>query len=142
MHLGKKHEAKPLLISVLYKAFLFGLLVFGFHIVEEVIKRLVHGKNMVGAFHDVRIDDLLARSVVVFCTFIPLFLFLELRRAVGEDRFRDLLVRTGATAKSNLLAGKRTKNRPQQNLLVRPTTPIETYAPPHQKIMDWTVARC
>jgi hypothetical protein len=102
LHLGKKHEAKPLLISALYKAFLFGLLVFGFHIVEEVIKRLVHGKNMAGAFHDVRIDDLLARSVVVFCTFIPLFLFLELRRSVGEDRFRDLLVRTGATAKSDL----------------------------------------
>jgi FtsH-binding integral membrane protein len=47
-HLGKKHEAKPLLLSAVYKAFLFGLLVFGFHIVEEAIKRLWHGENIAG----------------------------------------------------------------------------------------------
>jgi hypothetical protein len=40
-HLGKKHEAKPLLYSAVYKAFLFSLLVFAFHIVEELIKRLI-----------------------------------------------------------------------------------------------------
>jgi hypothetical protein len=45
-HLGKKHEDNPLFISILYKAFLFALLVFGFHVVEEIIKGLVHGKNM------------------------------------------------------------------------------------------------
>src|SRR5271155_2047097 len=39
-HLGKKHEVKPLFESATYKAFLFSLLVFAFHIVEEVIKRL------------------------------------------------------------------------------------------------------
>jgi len=39
-HLGKKHEAKPLLQAAVYKAFLFTLLVFGFHVVEEVIKLL------------------------------------------------------------------------------------------------------
>ena len=101
VHLGKKHEAKPLLVSALSKAFLFSLLVFGFHIVEEIVKRLVHGKNMAGALHDVRIDDLLARSVIIFCTFIPLFLFLELRRVLGDNKFYDLFLRTGATAKSD-----------------------------------------
>ena len=101
-HLGKMHEAKPLLFSAANKAFLFGLLVFGFHLIEEVIKRLLQGKNMAGAFHDIRIDDLLGRSVVVFCTFIPLFAFRELRRVLGEDKFRDLFFRTGATAASDL----------------------------------------
>jgi hypothetical protein len=89
-HLGKKHEAKPLLVSAVYKAFLFGLLVFGFHIVEEAIKRLWHGDTVAGAFHDMRIDDLLARTLVVFGTFIPLFGFLELRRVLGDDKFDDL----------------------------------------------------
>ena len=89
-HLGKKHEAKPLLISAVYKAFLFSLLVFGFHIVEEAITRLWHGDTMAGAFHDLSIEDLLARSLIVFGTFIPLFGFLELRRVLGDDKFDDL----------------------------------------------------
>ena len=102
MHLGKKHESKPLFFSTVYKSFLFGLLVFAFHIVEEVIKRVVHGQQIVGAFHEIRLDSLLARSVVIFCTFIPLFAFLELRRVLGEDYFDPLFFRTGAAAKPEL----------------------------------------
>src|SRR5277367_4787459 len=79
-HLGEKHETKPLFQAALYKAFLFGLLVFAFHIVEEVIKVLWHRENMMIAFHKVRMDELLARTVIVFCTFIPLFAFRELKR--------------------------------------------------------------
>ena len=99
-HLGKKHETKPLFQSAIYKAFLFGLLVFGFHIVEEVIKVLWHGQSMVDAFHKIRIDELLARTLIVFCTFIPLFAFRELGRVMGEGKFRDLFFRTGAIAET------------------------------------------
>jgi hypothetical protein len=99
-HLGKKREAKPLLQVAVYKAFLFSLLVFAFHIVEEVIRLLVHRENMASALHHVRIDDLLGRSLVVFCTFITLFAFRELQRVLGEETFRDLFFRTGASAKS------------------------------------------
>jgi hypothetical protein len=98
--LGKHHETKPLFQSAIYKAFLFSLLVFGFHIVEEVIKVLWHGESMVSAFHKVRIDELLARTLIVFCTFIPLFAFRELRRVMGEEKFRDLFFRTGAEAET------------------------------------------
>ena len=101
-HLGKKHEAKPLLQSAVYKAFLFTLLVFGFHVVEEVIRLLLHRENMATALHEIRIDDLLGRSLVVFCTFITLFGFRELQRVLGEDNFRALFFRTRATAKSDL----------------------------------------
>jgi hypothetical protein len=79
-----------------YKAFLFGLLVFGFHIVEEAIKRLLHGQNMASVFSDMHIDDLLGRSLVVFCTFIPFFAFRELRRVLGEDKFNALFFGPGA----------------------------------------------
>src|SRR5271165_3153393 len=41
--LGRKHENKPVLISAVWKAVVFGLLVLAFHVVEEVIKRLLHG---------------------------------------------------------------------------------------------------
>jgi hypothetical protein len=95
-HLGKKYEARALLLSSVYKAFLFGWLVFGFHIVEEAIKRLLHGQNIASVFHDMRVDDLLGRSLVVFCTFIPFFAFRELRRVLGEDKFSALFFHSGA----------------------------------------------
>ena len=100
VHFGKKHEAKPLFYSCAYKAFVYGVLVFAFHIVEEVIKRLIHGKAIVVAFREVRIDDLLARSVIIFLTFIPFFAFRELGRVMGPDKLRDMFFRTGAPSKS------------------------------------------
>jgi hypothetical protein len=102
VHLGKKHEAKPLLQSAVYKALLFTLLVFGFHVVEELIRLLLHRENMGRALHEIRIDDLLGRSLVVFCTFITLFAFRELQRVLGKDNFRAMFFRAGTPAKSDL----------------------------------------
>ena len=99
--LGKKHEAKPLLLAAIHKAFLFTLLVFAFHVVEEVIRLLIHRENMATALHEIRIADLLGRSLVVFCTFIPLFAFRELQRVLGEESFRALFFRTGTPSKSD-----------------------------------------
>jgi hypothetical protein len=99
-HLGKKHESKPLFQSALYKALLFSVLVFGFHIVEEAIKRRWHGENFATAYHGIHINELLARSVIVFCAFLPLFAFRELRRVLGEQQFWSLFFRDGATTKT------------------------------------------
>jgi hypothetical protein len=100
--LGKKYETRPLLVSSAYKAVLFSLLVFAFHIVEEVIKHFLHGDNIAGAFHNVRIDDLLARSILVFCTFLPFFSFRELGRTLGKDKFLDLFFQSRSTANARL----------------------------------------
>src|SRR5277367_4110467 len=100
-HIGKKHESKPLFLSALYKAFVFSLLVFAFHIVEEAIKRRWHGETFATAYHGIRVNELLARSVVIFCAFLPLFAFRELRRVLGEDNFSTLFFRNGATTKTD-----------------------------------------
>jgi hypothetical protein len=89
--LGRRHENKPLILSALWKAFIFGALVYLFHIVEEGIKRLVHGSEVVTTPRELRFDQLVARSVIVFCIFVPLFAFRELRRVMGEEKFRTLL---------------------------------------------------
>jgi hypothetical protein len=102
IRLGKKQETKPLIYSALYKAFLFGLLVLAFHILEEAIKELVHGRTIRAALHEVRIDDLLARSLIIFFTFIPLFAFREIHRVLGEDQFRNLFYRSRETPKPGL----------------------------------------
>src|SRR5450755_623583 len=100
-HVGKRDETKALLLSAVWKAFLFGLLVFGFHVVEEMVKRLIHGSNVEAASHEIRVDQLLGRSLIVFCTFVPLFAFREFRRAMGEDKFRDLVFGANKKRKSD-----------------------------------------
>src|ERR1035438_8533500 len=70
VHVGRRGETKPLVLSALWKAFIFTLLVFAFHVLEEVIKRLIHGDAMAEASRNIRIDELLGRSLVVFCVFI------------------------------------------------------------------------
>ncbi|HUN89176.1 MAG TPA: hypothetical protein VMU28_10320 [Terriglobales bacterium] len=89
--LGKRHEDKSLFVSTVWKAFVYGLLVFVFHIVEEVVKRLIHGADITHASRALRIDQFAGRAIVVFCTFIPLFAFREFRRVMGEEDFRSLV---------------------------------------------------
>jgi hypothetical protein len=94
--LGRKYEERPLIQSAAYKALLFVLLVFAFHLVEELVKRFLHTGHFAGAFSETHMNDIVGRGVVVFCTFLPLFAFREARRVLGEQRFLDLFFRSGA----------------------------------------------
>jgi len=105
MRVGTRYEKKALLYSATWKAFVFGWLVFAFHVLEEVIERLVRGKDLAGALQDVRLDDLLLRTIVVFCTFIPLFAFRELRRVIGQDRFRAMVFRSLSSSEAKPSSG-------------------------------------
>jgi hypothetical protein len=96
VHVGRRYESRPLLQSTLYKAVLFTLLVFAFHVVEEVIKHLVHGVPVVRLPQEIHIDELLGRSILVFCVFIPLFAYRELRRILGDEKFHNLVFRSAA----------------------------------------------
>ena len=95
-HLGREWESKPLYLSVLYKSFVFGLFVFAFHVVEEFIKRIIHHDPFGTVLHNLKLDETIARSIVIFCAFVPLFAFRELGRVVGEERFNALLFKPRA----------------------------------------------
>ena len=81
--------------SSVFKAFLFGLLVFAFHVAEDAAKGVLHGENMAEAFQNMRINDLLRRSLVIGCTFVPFFAFREVRRVLGEEKFQGLFFFSG-----------------------------------------------
>jgi hypothetical protein len=88
---GRRFEDKSLFVSAVWKAFIFGLLVFAFHVVEEIIKRLIHGADMTEASRGMRLDQFAARSIIVFVTFVPLFAFREFRRIMGEEEFQTMV---------------------------------------------------
>jgi hypothetical protein len=100
IRLGKKHESKPLILAVLYKAFLFSLLVAAFHILEESVKRLVF-QIQIGF----RVDEMLLRNLVVFSFLIPFFAFWELRRVLGEGKLFDLFFRRRQESNSDVSIG-------------------------------------
>ena len=95
VHFGREFDKRPLYQAALYRAFMFTLLALAFHFVEEFVKiRLIHGGAPGSVLHEIRINDLIGRSLVVFCTFIPLFAFLDLRRVLGGDKFYTLFFRS------------------------------------------------
>jgi len=94
-HLGKMSKARPLFQVAIYKSFLYCLLVLAFHFVEEFVKRLIHGDPAGTVLHEIRINDLVGRNIVIFCMFIPLFAFMELRRVLGIEKVNSLFYKTG-----------------------------------------------
>jgi hypothetical protein len=95
-HLGRRAEARPLHQTVLYKAILYSILVLAFHFLEEFIKRIINHKPFGTVLHEIDYNDLSAKTIVIFCVFIPLFCFTELRRILGEDKFHALFHSTPA----------------------------------------------
>jgi hypothetical protein len=89
-HLGRRYETRPLYQVVLYKSFVYGLLVFVFHLVEDFVKRLIHGEPRGTVFHNIDLNDLASRTIVIFLAFIPLFAFMELGRIIGEEELHAL----------------------------------------------------
>ena len=81
--LGKRFECKALLVSAVWKALVFGWLVFAFQVVEEVIKRLIHGADLAKASRDLRFEQFASRAIIAFGVFISLFAWREFRRTMG-----------------------------------------------------------
>jgi|ERR1700728_1870887 len=94
INLGGRFEQKPVLCSAIAKATMFAWLVFVLHLLEEMLKNLLVGKTVTAVFEDIRLDDLLMRTIVIVCAFVPLFIFREVRRVVGRDVLRNILLRS------------------------------------------------
>ncbi|WP_433967005.1 hypothetical protein [Tunturiibacter gelidiferens] len=91
MRVGRGYEKRPLYQSVLLKSIVFAVLVLVFHILEETVKRVIAGKPFGTVWHNLHVEDLVGRALVIFCAFIPLFAFRELRRVLGQEKLYALL---------------------------------------------------
>jgi hypothetical protein len=90
MHLGRRAETRPLYQSVILKSIVYGLFIFAFHLLEEFIKRLIHHQPAGTVLHEMELEQLIARSIVILCALVPLFAFRELSRVLGEGKLNEL----------------------------------------------------
>jgi hypothetical protein len=95
LKISHKFEREPLLIPIVYKAFLFTIMVMLFDVFEEFIKSLIHNHNLLQS-----IDELqshvsvvwLGASLLIFFIFIPFFAAKELIRVLGKDNVKAILL--------------------------------------------------
>lgn len=96
--LGEKHRDRPLAIPTLYKAVMFSLLVLGFAVVEDQIRGALRGETAIEILRDSfgkGIYEKLARALIIFVAFIPLFAFRELGRLMGAGKLGKIFFRRG-----------------------------------------------
>jgi hypothetical protein len=106
LKLGSRFAKTSLIYHTLYAAFVFTVILVGFHILEGVLMALVRGKPVSESLADFGAGDVrgvLSIGAIAFVGLIPFFLFREIGRVVGEDRLWELVFRRG-TRKFRLMA--------------------------------------
>jgi hypothetical protein len=101
MRLGERFRGGPLIIPTFHKTFSFSVLVLVFFVAEHLVGGLFDGKGLSRAFGEIiseNAGEILAKVIVLFATFIPLFAIRELGRVVGEGKLLELFFRRRADA--------------------------------------------
>ena len=86
-------------MSTLFKSLAFGLLTAAFYVLEG-IKELVFRKTPFHPGESRNLNELLARTLVMFCAFIPFFASTETARVLGEGKLYQLFFRGRGVAES------------------------------------------
>ncbi len=98
LHVGRKFEVRPLIYPVLLKSLMFAILFIGFHIIEEVIVGLWHGKSFLESipkFGGGGLTGALLTAVIAAVALIPYFAYTEMSRVLGSATLHTLLWRRG-----------------------------------------------
>lgn len=93
LHLGRRYEGSALILSVLFKALVFGIFIALFGVLEHVIEGLVRRETWDQIAHGLvsaGLDEVLARTVMIIVTLIPFFAFWETDRVLGDHKLFSL----------------------------------------------------
>jgi VIT1/CCC1 family predicted Fe2+/Mn2+ transporter len=94
LHLGEPNRDAPVAVPALIKAAIFGLLLVAFHVVEETLIGVFHGKTVreaIPTIGDGSLQAILMTAIIATVGLIPFFAFVELERVLGTDELRTLL---------------------------------------------------
>jgi hypothetical protein len=104
-HLGDRFHGKPLILPTLYKTFSFSILVLAFAVLEHFIKGFIHGENIGAVVGDLASKagaDIMAKILVMFIAFIPMFAISEIGNVLGEGKLFELFFERGGSAGSGM----------------------------------------
>ena len=94
LHVGENFRERPLIYPVLFRSFLFAVILVFFHLIEEIVTGALRGKSVsesVSAVAGGTLGGILAAGVIVFVVLIPFFAFREMAKLVGSEVVRELL---------------------------------------------------
>jgi hypothetical protein len=101
LKLGDRFQRKPLVYPVVYKTILFSIVLILFHILEDAVVALWHGKSGVDSFPDVNGEAFLGALCVwgiLSISLLPFFTVREIARVMGEHELWDLFFHRGTMA--------------------------------------------
>ena len=105
LHLAERLEDKPLIVPTVYKAVGFTLWVALFTVLEHMVGGLLRHQGLAGTVEELLNTskyEVLGKSLVTFCAFIPFFAFRELEQVLGTGRLYSLFFRARALTTSTL----------------------------------------
>jgi hypothetical protein len=71
----------------------------GVELAAGTIGKFLEGADLAEASRDIRLEQFASRAIIVFCVFIPLFVWREFRRTMGEEEFRKMVYGTEESKK-------------------------------------------
>lgn len=97
LHLGHRLDKQRVIYSVVLKSLLFAGLFICFHVVEETIVGLLHGKAIVESIPSFGGDGgglmrVAILAVIMTFALMPYFAYTQIARAIGRDELRAILL--------------------------------------------------
>jgi hypothetical protein len=92
LHLADRLKNRPLIYPIMFKSAVFAVLLVCFHLIEEMITEVVHGKTLSrSTIEGGTLREILMVGIMMFVVLIPFFGFMELERAIGPKELKGLL---------------------------------------------------
>ena len=91
--IARRYEGSQLILSVLFKALVFGVFIAIFGVLEHVVEGLVHRESWDQIAHGLAsagLAEILARTVMIIVALIPFFAFWETDRVLGDHKLFGL----------------------------------------------------
>jgi hypothetical protein len=92
---------RPLIYPIVFKSAVFCAILMCFHVIEETLVGVWHGKTVAESFPDIGGGGWRGTLVVgsiVFVVLIPFFAYRELGRVLGKDELYSLIFKSGTEA--------------------------------------------
>lgn len=93
-HVGDRLKNRPLIYPIVFKSAVFAVILMCFHIIEEALLGVLHGKPLFQSIPDIgggTLQGILMIGIIMFVVLTPFFAFRELGRAIGTEQLHSLL---------------------------------------------------